>query len=641
MKKRCIALLLVLLLAPVAALAQSPMQMPVDTQTLAARLLETVLGTEDPQRRVDLITEAVEIAPDSFDIQILCAQLLYTVGFTPEHRAALDELLERAVMLAETDEQRSETYNVWAEILLMEGRTDEAVKLVRDAAEEDADNEALRTTLATVLYYAAERDEAIDILEELLEDSPQNLDARLFRAAVLLDECQWEEALQAYRQIEKEWPEYQEGVYGQYLTYIASGRFEEGIRALDKILSWGGGDELWLERARIRLWNQYDAEQALTETEALLRMDSQWLDALAARMAALVMLKRYDEAYEVSDEAKKVDPEYAEFMRAIVYMNDDKYEEAEALLQALTERVPTYYNAFGLWAGVALCGQMDTETAAERMREAFAITGGDGDKDLYAQLGQLYIFLGDYHQAALAYSAADMSTYDDPTSLANVAAILRDCGRGEDAQEITREMERRYPGWYETMMARVLTEDALGNAEAALEAFIALREKFPNAYFEGLDGVEAMLTAATGDAQGLDRLLAMAREEEGNTASNWFRVAAASILLGDLGAAQEALDTANALLPEEIEALPNDYDKWNLQIQAYYTEAELRRAQGDLDEALALLAKAAELGWAPGMLLLSESYRDITDTDAFAAMMAKWPDPAEPWDLSEKPKIPE
>lgn len=641
MKKSCIALFLALLMMPFAALAQSPMQMPVDSEMLIERLMDAVSNTEDAQRRVDLVLEAAEIAPESYEVQIVCAQLLLILGFEPEYRTALDDILAQAVKLAGTDEEKALAYSSWAEILLLEGEEDEAVKMLRDAAKVDADNEAIRTALATVLYYAGERDEAIALLEELLEDSPQNLEARRLRATVLLDEYEWEEAMQAFRQIEKEWPDYFDGIYGQFLTYIASGRFEEGIRALDTILAMGGDDTLWLERARIRLWKQYDAEQVLTETDALLRMDGSWVDALITRMIALIMLERYDEAYEVADAAQKVEPDYGDFLRAVTSVNEGEYEKADALLQALIKRVPSFYNAYSLWAAVALYSLDDTEIAMDRMREAFAITEGIGDQDMYSQLGQIYYYQREYQQAALAYSAADMSIYDDPSPLSNIVVILLECGRGADAEEVTEEMERRYPGWYETMMARLNVENAKGNAEDALAVFEALSEKFPNAYFTGLESMGAMLMVAAGDAQGIETLLAMAREEGGGTVMNWCGVASAYTMLGDWDAAQEAVDTANDLLFEETEALQEAVARRNLKIQLYCAEADLHMAQGNQDEALALWEKAAGEGWVPGILLLDERYREITETDAYAAMMAEMPDPAEPWDLSEMPKIPE
>lgn len=601
------------------------------------RLLDAVFSTEDDAERIDLLLRAVDAAPESIEVLVSSSQLLFYIDQTDEYTKKCEELLRQALRLARGE---SQVYVLQAlsEQLIYQNRAAEAVVLLGEGIRQLPANEQLKTTLATVLYYSGESQEAIDLLTELAEDSPRNLEARRLRAAILLDECQWEDALTAYRQIESQWPEYLDGLYGQYMTYIASGQFEMGIRAIDLLLGTGAENELWLERARIRLWKQYMPDTAMREAEALLRMEPKWIDAAAVKLASLIMLERYDEAREIADIIAESDLNHAELLHAIIDMNEGRWTDAQAKLESLVGRAEGSYVGWKNLANVRLEGFDDVAGATDMMARAFAITGGEGDSELFLQLGHIYRRTGDLLEAARAFTAADLATYDDPAPLYYLVMVCIDAGRYEDVLEVVEEMERRYPGWYETMLARVLAEDAFSNKAAALAAYQTFAEKFefPASTMGQLEG---LLRAETGDEDGLAQLKALAEDDEDADVHDWDAYAYALLKAGDLDGAEQALQAAEKRMPSPTEN--NTRKLRDMQISLETTKGELYLAKGDAEESLAAFIRAADLGWPAHTLKAHPRYEALYALEGFDSMMAAQPEIPNDWDLSVMPSIPQ
>lgn len=646
MMYRCIALVLALLLMPFAATGAqetgtvpetAAAQSPADSNEVALRLLDAVFATDDIQEQIRLILEAAEAAPDSVDILVSAAQLLYYLDEKDEYRDTCEKLLQDALAIAE-GEDLLYTLQAYAEQLVYWERSDEALALIESHLEDNPAQEQLMTTYATVLYYAGEGDKAVEVLEEVLEDSPRNLDARRLHAAILLDECRYEEALAVYKQMESEWPEYLDGTYGQYLTYKASGQFDLAIRTIDVLLNYGGDNALWLERARIRLWNLCQPEQAMKEAEALMRADDQMLDAATVKLVSLLMLEDYDAAHEVATEMGKVDQEYAGLLDAIILMNENRWPAAQKSLNVITGTDRGAYMAWKNLSNVWLAGYDDVDNAMEAMQTAFSITEGEGDMDLFMQLGHVYRRQGRLLEAARSFSAADMTTYEDPTALYYLVLTCIDAGRAGDAQDILDEMVRRYPGWHETMLAEVFVEDALGHAKEALEAFYLFEERFPFPVSQ-MPYTEAVLLAAAGDEAALDIVKQLVAEEDAD-ANDWDIYAYVLLLLGDLEGAQEALAESRSRNPVPEADGAGTGDLHNLQISQLTTEAELALAQGDLAASIEAFSKAADLGWPVYSLGLHPEYEKLRTAEGYEELMSKQ-EPMEPeWDLSVLPVIP-
>lgn len=635
------ALALMLALAPCVALASQTLPVtavdkPDADMERSLQHLEEVFATDDPQKRFELIVKAAEASPENVELLVSCAQLLFYLDEGDEHADMSEIWLQKALEIAQ-GEEKAYPAKAYAEQLVYWGRVGEAYDLIRGVAKDLPEDESLRTTLAMVLYYNGQNTIAIDVLEELLEDAPRNLEARRLRAAILLDECRWEESLSAYRQIETDWPEYLDGLYGQYMVYAGSGEFEMAVRTIDEMLGLGGEEELWLTRARIRLWNQYLPEQAIKEADALLRSDPEWIDAATVKLVSLIMLDRFDEAAEVTEQVAKVDTDHAQLLLSIVRMNEGEWTQAEALLLDLQARLEASYFVSKSLSMVYLDGYGDVQRAQEAIAEAFAITQGQGELDMYMQLGHVYRRQGEYLQAARAYTAADNTTYEDASPLFYLVMICIDAGRAEDTQAVMDEMLRRYPGWYETMLAQVLVENALENRGEALEAYAAYEEKFPFPAAQS-EEMKALLLAANGDAQGL-HMLEEAMEGKDPTAEALDNYAYALLEMGEPEEALSAVDEAIQLLPERSEN--NGGHLRMLQASLWSTRAEVLLEMGNLEESMEAFGQAASFGWPVHTLALSPRYEELMQSEAFEALLQAQPFVQEEWDLTVAPAIPE
>lgn len=613
------------------------MQQPVATpeQSYAA-LIESLQAAKDVDEQIRIVLQAAEAMPDDVNMLVNCAQLLFMFDSTGEYAARCEQMLRRAVRLANGGDTLVMAQQALAEFLMMIGKSQEAVQMLEEALEKAPGNSMLEYTLAMVFFETGREAEAETLIEAVLEDAPQFLEARTLRADMWRADCQWDTAMEAYKQIAEEWPEYIDGLYGQYMTAVSSGQFDLAVRLLDTMISYGGGDALYLERARVRFRNQLLPEQALAEADALLRMDSTWVDAAAVKLSALVMLSRFDEAHAAAEDVAVVDALTADVFHGAVLMDEGKWAEAREVLADVTTREDAGPMVWQYLSVALLEGYDDVAGAEEALAAAFDMTGGAGFFDAFTQLGFLRFRQGDLLEAARAFAAADRSVYDDAAGLYYLCMVSVAAGHETLLRETTEEMERRYPGWYQTMLARVLMESALGNTQAALDAYALLAAKFP--VLEEMDRqLKASLYAEAGDEAGK----AIMEEELADladtaTAQDWDAYAMVLVLLGDTEGAEAALAEAEARLESTYAGVLR-----NEQVALLTTQAEMALEAGDLDASAALFAQAVEAGWVSlPSLQLNPRYAALVASDAYAALLTDVPQlPSKP-DLTVAPALP-
>lgn len=634
---------------PVSSLAAMPMPTPnhqaaVNGDGLAMNLLDSVYQTEDPQERIELILAAAQAAPDNVEVLVTSSEMLFYLDELDEYAERCEEMLRHALTLSKGEgELESYVLQALCDQLIYHKRYDEAKAMLEDALSRMPSDDSLRMTYAIVLYVADDMAESLALLKALSEENPYNLDALRIYGEVLLEDYQYEAALDVFEQIETTWPEYLDGTVGKFMTYIAMGEFELGIRTMNPLLQNATDDGLWLERARIRLWNQQMPEETLKETEALLRKDPEWIDAMIVRLSAQLFLDQMDGARATAADIQAVDEDIGDLMLSIVEMNDGQWDASRRTLQQLIARVPDYASAYKNLSSVRLSGYGDVEGAADAIREAFAITGEYGAFDMYLQLAEVRRREGDLLETARAYHAANQLVTDDPSALYSLVLVTVDAGLTDTAEEMLVEMERRYPGWYETMLARMYIEDAQMRPEAARKVFEGLEEKFPFPVetIPYLNDFGNLLLAAIGDEAGAsalkENLAAMGDAPEEATASAY---AFALCLLDDLDAAWAAQEAAEALLDEADEATKLTADYRSDLLFSLGVRAELYIAADDYEKAVDTYETLIGMQWPPYSLYEHPAYEALREVDGFDAMMAAYP-PYTEWDYMATPAIPQ
>jgi len=203
--------------------------------------------------------------------------------------------------------------------------------------------------------------------------------------------------------------------------------------------------------------------------------------------------------------------------------------------------------------------------------------------------------------------------------------------------DMLAEMERKYPGWYETMLARTLVEDILDHREEAVQAFDAMKQKFPFAA-KDLTGLEGALRARAG-LEGASELVKTWLSGLGEPGAEDVEAYAYALLCeGDLKGAREALEKAEALVPEAApENASKIADAW---IMIETCRAELLLAEGDLEGCVAALEKAASYGWPAWSLAVYPAFQEVYASQAYQALLDKLPAQPAEWDLSQMPEIP-
>lgn len=646
MKNKWIALLLALFLMPQAVWAEeSPITPSLELEPMltaeqdkAYSLLDAAQAEEDVEKQIQMLLEAVELVPDDTEMLMTVIFYLDYVDAADAYAEKSEVLLWRALDLVEGYEYIN-ALQMLAERFIISDRIDEAKALVTSAIAKQPDNEVLQVMMAMTHYYGGENEEAIALLETLVEDSPQNLEALSLRAAILAEECRYEEAISAYKQIATNFPEYLAGPQGLQATYAACGEFELATRMIDEILRMTQDDSLWYTRAKIRLYRMRDPERGLREAEALVRADPENMEGYTLLFGAATKLEDYEKAGDAADGMAELDGDFGMLLHSLNAAEQDKWAEAERLQSSVIQRAekPSAF-AYLCRAQTLLLGKDDVEGSVQALAQAFDANAGNGDRTMFLQLGDINMRKGDLQEAARAYDEAERATTDDPLPLLLLLETYLKAGRVDEMQDTLARMERRYPGWLETMYARLMVEDALENPQEAYDAFQKMKQKFPFATRE-FTGLEGYLLAALGDDAGVTLVREHMRLADAPDVEDYKDLALALLAIGAYDEAGEMLSQVEAMQEADESMSPSNVRKaraflWaNRALLACYTE--------DMEGALSALEQAVSYGFVPSVLTLGSDAKPLLDMEGAQALEAAYPSLGEEWDVSEMPAIPQ
>lgn len=626
MKKIAALLVALMMLLSACAFAETEME-----ESPALDYLTRAMGAGTLEEIVSLISQAVEADPESTDVLFAAFQMLVFSDAEGQYYAQLEDTLRR--LIAVSGKKGADVFVQCVETMAFSGRAEEIIPLAEELSAANPEDTTYRSALAEALYYADRHEDALLLLDdELAQGSMELLD---LRATMLMGLFRYDEAIETYQQMEAQWPMWMTGTYGLYDVYKVSGDFDRAARMIDKMLMNGAGDDLWLERARIRLWNQYRPEAALDELDALLRYNPEWDDARSMRISTLTMLDRFDEAYADAEIIAEKLPEYGLLMQAIVRTNEGEWEQAQALLNACPEDSPYYAICQAYLSLVLSGGYNDFDGAYGALARAFDSGAADTfTYDSLMYLGHYYRRTGNLYQAMLSYSAADAAVFDDPSGLYYLGLTMRDAGCLDEMIAIVSMMENYYPGYYDTMALRLVLESTVGEYEAAIRTYDALNEKFPYCG-ELLTMTKAVLLAQTGETDAAiqmaeDFLAAQEKEEVLDYADYAYVLAYA----GDAEAAQSALEKAEALL-----AGLSGEDASVGRVGLETTRALICLLAGDTDGCFAALTAAKDAGWPARQVLVWAECEQLAALPQLEALLSGMEDPGE-WDLSAMPELP-
>jgi CheY-like chemotaxis protein len=250
-------------------------------------------------------------------------------------------------------------------------------------------------------------------------------------------------------------------------------------------------------------------------------------DALRLMIDILLTLERHEQARLLLEEilSRKVVP-WASMGLAKVHFEEQRLEQAETVLQGLSEQCPEYLGAHDLMAKVKEA-QGKPREALEVLERAGAISTSNVSR--LRRSGDLATAVGDHEKASRLYSRvvdrvrnSSLARAEDFVSLANA---YMEQGREEDAERVCAEQRRSMRGAPDTeLVARLMEfrrfsrpgvaqerERAAGALDAVLEAHAQIADQISPALefdifnaccqdgrFEAALAIGARLTAHAG-----------------------------------------------------------------------------------------------------------------------------------------------
>ncbi len=441
--------------------------------------VEALAAEPDAQLGVAVITELVERFPGTPEGHFGLARLAMRAGDFPV-------ALEHARAATELRPEWRDAQLLYARTLLVAGRTDESLELVRELAEESDDLE-VDLQYAELLLSAGRMDEAHERLTAILDENPGLPEATRALAFLAMAQEDLDEAGRLFEELRYQERYRDEAFY--YLGRIAEIREEplQATRAYSRVTDGTHAVEAQLRTASILMSSMSDSNGALRHLEEFGAANPRFRsDMLVARAQILVQMERAPEAMEMFEDALERTPDDAALHDAraqlyVVLSNDAasraEHEEAERVLE---EGLELYPENISLRYSLALLLQEQGEmNRSMRVLEALVEDHPENPVLLNA-LGYLLTDQFDRHDEARGYIQKALAMEPDNAAIIDsMGWVLFHLGEHESAFDY---LDRAYRLEQDPEIAAHLVDVhwALGEQEQALELLETALEAHPD-----------------------------------------------------------------------------------------------------------------------------------------------------------------
>ncbi len=269
-----------------------------------------------------------------------------------------------------------------------EGKTSEAISILRKATTVDPDYLPARVRLAELLLATHNQEEAKTIYEQVLKQHPDCSQAHYGMGRVQSSKGQWQAAIQSYRRALKLSPGFGAAYYALATACRQLGmldKYQENIRRfqqnrgrspqlVDPLLKTVATLRSYAEyyfKEGLRLQEEGRVELAIVEYQRALKEDPKYARAHANLCLAQLLLKRLDQAEHHCQLALKLDPNIHEIrhnLGLLRRLQGRNREAAEAFREAL--EIDPFYAESHYLLGVVLAQQERPENAEHHFRQA-------------------------------------------------------------------------------------------------------------------------------------------------------------------------------------------------------------------------------------------------------------------------------
>lgn len=304
---------------------------------------------------------------------------------------AFDQFELAAVFYQRSDLLQSGTFR-WPYYLGIvrgaEGKTSEAISILRKAITVDPDYLPARVRLADLLLATHNQEEAKIIYEQVLKQHPDSSQAHYGMGRIRSSTGQWQTAIQSYRRALTLSPGFGAAYYALATAYRQLGmldEFQENIRLfqqnrgrspqlddplLKTVAALRSHAEYYFKEG-LRLQEEGRIELAIVEYQRALKEDPKYARAHANLCLAQLLLKRLDQAEHHCQLALKLDPDIHEIRHNLGLLRrlQGRNREAEEAFREALEIDPFYAESHYLLAAV-LAQEGRIEDAEQHFRQA-------------------------------------------------------------------------------------------------------------------------------------------------------------------------------------------------------------------------------------------------------------------------------
>jgi tetratricopeptide (TPR) repeat protein len=371
-----------------------------------------------------------------------------------------------------------------ADLLLAQGKKDEAMRVVDSLVSADPSDMSPRSVKAGLLMQSAgggKIDAAVKELTEVVKNKPNNTLARYNLARALLAQGNLPLASGQFQEAIRQQPRFLAPRYHLAEIGVETRRFDLALRYANDILAIRPGDPrgtLLLAMGQQGLGKLKESRDTLN---AVIRQQPGFIDAQLQLGLLDMREKRLDEAREIFRKLYQPGDKDTRPLKALVeaLMAAGQYEQALQILTDALKRVPDSADIHSTMASSALKAHK-TDLAIDHYQ--WLVSADPNNAEFLVYLGEACYMKGDTNRAVATLQKAHQLDPQNPQALAGLAPIFEETGKTQEAMATYRQLLQLQP---ENPAAlnnlALLMSNSGGNLDEALRFAEKAQQKMPNA----------------------------------------------------------------------------------------------------------------------------------------------------------------